>query len=63
MGGKARAAKFTRADEWIAKRSFCRNNIVMENDDRNDVGVYNPKIGTIDLLPDLVRTEDTSDRS
>jgi hypothetical protein len=30
------------ADEWIAKRSFYRNNIVMEDDDHNDIGIYDP---------------------
>jgi hypothetical protein len=39
------------ADEWIAKRSFYRNNIVMEDDDRNDIGIFDPKTGMIQPLP------------
>jgi hypothetical protein len=30
------------ADEWIAKRSFYRNNIVMEDGDHNDIGIFDP---------------------
>jgi hypothetical protein len=38
------------ADEWIAKRSFYRNNIVMEDDDRNDIGIYDPNTRSIKPL-------------
>jgi hypothetical protein len=39
------------AHEWIAKRSFFRNNIVIEDDDHNDIGVYDPKTGRVQPLP------------
>ena len=35
------------ADEWIAKRSFYRLNIVMEDDAHNDIGIYDPHTGSI----------------
>jgi hypothetical protein len=35
------------ADEWIAKRGFYRNNIVVEDDDRNDIGIYDPSTRSI----------------
>lgn len=28
------------ADQWISKRTFYRNNIIMEDDDHNDIGVF-----------------------
>jgi hypothetical protein len=51
------------ADEWIAKRSFYRNNIVVEDDDRNDIGIYDPNTRSIRPLPHLPHAEDASDRS
>jgi hypothetical protein len=39
------------ADEWIAKRDFYRNNIVLEDDDRNDIGIYDPNTRSIRPLP------------
>lgn len=38
------------ADEWVAKRNFYRNNIVMEDDDHNDIGIYDPKTRSIKSL-------------
>jgi hypothetical protein len=38
------------ADEWIAKRRFYRNNIVMEDDDHNDIGIYDPNTRSIKPL-------------
>jgi hypothetical protein len=38
------------ADEWVAKRTFYRNNIVMEDNDRNDIGIYNPKTRSVNAL-------------
>jgi hypothetical protein len=38
------------ADEWVAKRTFYRNNIVMEDNDRNDIGIYNPKTRSVKAL-------------
>ena len=49
------------ADEWIAKRNFYRNNIVMEDDDHNDIGIFNPHTETVEPLPDLPQAEDVSD--
>ena len=37
----------TQADEWIAKRTFYRNNIVMEDDDHNDIGIFDPNTRSI----------------
>jgi hypothetical protein len=51
------------ADEWVAKRSFYRMNIVMEDEDHNDIGTFNPHTGAIDLLPDPPHTEDASGKS
>jgi hypothetical protein len=36
------AACEAQADEWIAKRSFYRINIVAEDDNRDDIGIYDP---------------------
>jgi hypothetical protein len=38
------------ADDWIAKRGFYRNNIVVEDDDRNDIGIYDPHTRSITPL-------------
>ena len=53
----------TEADEWIGKRSFYRNNIIVEDDDHNDIGIFDPKTGTIKPLPDLPHMEDGSNTS
>lgn len=34
------------ANEWLAKRSFYRNNLVMEDDGRNDIRIYDPRTRT-----------------
>jgi hypothetical protein len=39
------------ADEWIAKRSFYHKNIVMEDDDHNDIGIFDPHTGRVQPLP------------
>lgn len=36
--------------EWMAKRTFYLNNIVLEDDDRNDIGIYDPKTRTVKPL-------------
>jgi hypothetical protein len=38
------------ADEWVVKRTFYRNNIVMEDSDHNDIGIYDPKSRNIKSL-------------
>ena len=38
------------ADEWIAKRTFYRNTIVMDDDDHNDIGIYDPNTRSIRSL-------------
>jgi hypothetical protein len=38
------------ADEWVAKRTFYRNNIVMEDDEHNDIGIYDPNTRSIKAL-------------
>ena len=40
------------AKQWIAKRSFYQCNIVMQDDDEEDIGIYDPHDGTIKPLPD-----------
>lgn len=45
------------ADEWIAKRSFYHNNIVVEDDDRNDIGIFDPNSRSIRPLPHLTGAE------
>jgi len=52
----------TEADEWIARRSFYRNNMVIEDDDHNDIGIFNPHTGTVEPLSDLPHTEDAFDK-
>jgi hypothetical protein len=41
----------SQADEWVTKRSFYRMNIVVEDGEHNDIGIFNPHKGTIDPLP------------
>jgi hypothetical protein len=38
------------ADEWLGKRSFYLNNIVMEDDDHNDIGIYDARTRSIKPL-------------
>ena len=38
------------ADEWIAKRTFYRHTIVMEDYDHNDIGIYDPNTRSIRSL-------------
>jgi hypothetical protein len=51
------------ADEWVTRRSFYRNNIVMEDDDHNDIGIFNPHTGVVKPLPDVFHSEDASGKS
>ena len=51
----------SQADEWIARRSFYRMNIVLEDDQHNDIGIFNPHTGTVEPLADRPRSEDASD--
>jgi hypothetical protein len=38
------------AGEWMAKRTFYRNNIVLEDDAHNDIGIYDPKTRSVKPL-------------
>jgi hypothetical protein len=38
------------ARSWVAKRSFYSMNLVIEDDDGNDIGIYEPKSRTINPL-------------
>lgn len=38
------------AHRWIAKRDFYRMNIVMQNDEGNDTGIYDPMTHTVKPL-------------
>jgi hypothetical protein len=44
------------ADEWIARRSFYRQNIIIEDDDHNDIGVYDPYARSIQPLTEPHRS-------
>jgi hypothetical protein len=43
----------TEADEWLAKRSFYNSNIVMQDDDGNDVGIFDPHSQAIKPLNEI----------
>jgi hypothetical protein len=40
------------ADYWLTKRDFYRLNIVMEDEDGNEIGIFNPHTVSIDPLPE-----------
>jgi hypothetical protein len=40
------------ADQWIAKRDFYRLNMVMQDEDGEDIGIYDPHKRTIKPLSD-----------
>jgi hypothetical protein len=50
------------ADEWIAKRSFYRNNIVVEDEDRNDIGIWDANTRSIRPLSPAASTKPASPR-
>jgi hypothetical protein len=41
------------ADEWVAQRSFYRTNVIVEDDDHNDIGIFDPKTRSIKPLAGL----------
>jgi hypothetical protein len=42
------------ADYWLTQYDFYRLNIVVEDDDENDRGIFNPHTETVDPLPDNI---------
>jgi hypothetical protein len=40
------------AQAWLAKRWLYSLHIVMQDDDGNDIGIYDPRSGRIKPLPD-----------
>jgi hypothetical protein len=52
----------TEADEWIAKRTFYRNNIVVEDDEHNDIGIYDRIPAASDRFPLPYTERESSDR-
>lgn len=41
------ALSHEQAEGWIAKRDFYSNNIVMQDEDGNDTGIYDPKTRSV----------------